>query len=236
MTRTVILKPTYGAEDRDHGRCKRALEALGINIIELEDCPYIDMARAYLVDRALDEFADADVLVFIDHDIIFKASDVPMLAEHCRTSKYDILGVLYSMRRPRFTTIGRPEGTPTVDFYVPGLIDGDFTGLGMTAIKRYVFERMRQDLKRLECPTVGRAVHPYFRHLIDDSSYLGEDISFCYRAKELGFTIGIDTEPRIFHRGRYDYALEDTGLAVPDYQPLTIRFTQGTKIEIPAAE
>lgn len=235
MTQIVIASPTFGGMDRDHGRCMEALGKLGVPIIILEDCPYIDMARAYLVDRAMDEFPNFDVLVFIDHDIIFKAADVVSLAKNCAATEfYDILGVLYSMRRPRFTTIGRPQGAPELTFYVPGTYPADFVGLGMTAIKRRVFEKMREGSKALDCPTVGRRVFPYFRHLIDEESYLGEDISFCYRAQQLGFKIGIDQEPRIFHRGRYDYALEDTGLSVPDYQPLTIRFTKGTRIEIAA--
>lgn len=229
----IVLKPTYGAEDRDHGRCKRALEKTGTPIMELEDCPYIDMARAALVENGLEAIPDADVLLWLDHDIIFRADDIIGLARHCHESQYDILGVMYSMRRPKFTTIGRPAPhVAQATFYEPGLIDGAFTGMGMTAVKRRVFEKMKETLPYVECPTVGRHVHPYFHHLIDSKSYLGEDISFCYRAIALGFTVGIDTEYRILHRGKYDYALEDCGIAVPDFKKLTINFEHGLKVEV----
>lgn len=229
----IVLKPTYGAEDRDHGRCKRALEKTGTAIMELEDCPYIDMARAGLVANAYDAIPDFDVVLWLDHDIIFRADDLIKLAEHCHSGPYDILGAMYSMRRPKFTTIGRPAAhIKEATFYEPGLIDAAFTGLGMTAVKRRVFDRLKETLPYVECPTVGRHVWPFFSHLIDDKSYLGEDISFCYRAIAQGFTVGIDCEFRILHRGRYDYALEDCGLAVPDFQKLTINFEHGLKVEV----
>lgn len=223
--RIVVCKPTYGGEDRDHGRCKRALEQTGVHIIELEDCPYIDMARAALVEMADKHVPDWDVMVWIDHDIIFRADDVLALANRCHESDYDILGVLYSMRRPKFTTIGRPaDHVKEATFYMPGLIDGMFTGMGFTAVKRRVFEKLKETLPFVECPTVGRKVYPYFSYLIRDGSYLGEDISFCWRATDAGFKVGIDCEPRILHRGRYDYALEDTGLCVPDLPFINLHF------------
>ncbi len=231
--RIVICKPTFGGEDRDHGRCKRALEQLGVPIIELEDCPYIDMSRAALVERAFKHDPNLDVIVWIDHDIIFRASDVIALGTRCHESKYGILGVLYSMRRPKFTTIGRPaDGVREVEFYTPGLVDALFVGLGMTAIKRDVFLEMQKTMQKLECPTVGQEVYPYFSHSQENGAYLGEDISFCGRARKLGFEIGIDTEPRILHRGRYDYALEDTGIAVPDFPTMTIQFTDTPAVVI----
>lgn len=233
MARIVITKPTFGAEDRDHGRCKRALENTGVPIVELEDCPYIDMSRACLVERAFEHDPNLDVIVWIDHDIIFRASDVIALAERCHASEqYDILGVLYSMRRPKFTTIGRPaDHVKQAEFYAPGQIDGLFVGLGMTAVKRAVFLKMRETLPYLDCPTVGRKVHPYFHHSMD-GAYLGEDISFCNRAIALGFRVGIDTEPRILHRGRYDYALEDCGIAVPDFPTLIMNFERGLQVQV----
>lgn len=221
----VAVSPVYGGADRDHLRCKRDLENLHVTIIETENCPYIDMARSALVEMANELQPAWTVMVWLDHDILFQAEDVVKLAEHCHTSDYDVLAVLYSMRRPKFTTIGRPaKHIKTAEFYKPGLIDGDFCGMGFTAVKRHVFERLAATMQKLECPTVGRSIYPFFSHSTEKGAYLGEDISFCYRLQALGMKVGIDCEPRIYHRGGYDYALEDVGIAVPDHPTLVINF------------
>lgn len=229
--RLIAVSPVFGGADRDHLRCKRELENLQVTILETENCPYIDMARSALVEMANQIMSDWQLMVWIDHDIIFQAEDVVRLAEHCADSEYDILAALYSMRRPKFTTIGRPaQHVKTAEFYRPGLIDADFCGMGFTATKRHVFERLAATLPKLECPTVGRSIYPFFSHAIDQGAYLGEDISFCYRAQALGMRIGIDTEPRLYHRGQYDYALEDVEIAVPDYPTLHINFDHAPKV------
>jgi GT2 family glycosyltransferase len=65
-------------------------------------------------------------------------------------------------------------------------------------------------------------ITPYFHHLIKDGQYYTEDYSFCIRAAQAGFRIGIDTEPRIFHKGWYAYGLEDIASQVQRVETLNV--------------
>lgn len=220
------IKPTFGDEERDHGRCVRDLQKLGCPIIEVPDCPYIDMARAALVTHAKTKHPQARIYVFIDHDIIFNAHDVLLLAQHLQDSDYAVLGSLYSMRRPMGGIIGRPQALPSSEmFYTPGLIDGAFVGMGFTAVKVSTFQRLDEDLPEIWCPSVRVRVRPYFLHLVVGDVYIGEDVSFCHRVVAAGMKIGIDKQFRILHRGKYDYALEDVGICVPDKEQLQMNFS-----------
>jgi hypothetical protein len=225
----AVMIPYYGRRDADHLNCVDKLKAAGVEIVACDGCPYIDMARALLVQTALTQ-TEADVLVFIDHDIMFKPEHVEMLAQHCFDSEYGVLGALYAYRRTEGGLIGKLDSPPSqLDFYVPGLWPAQFLGMGFTAIKRSVFETLDERLPLVNCPTVKMAVRPYFMHsIISDGSgtprYDGEDISFCSRVRESGIKIGVDLEPRIIHRGSYDFTLEDAGSAVPKFQVLTINF------------
>ena len=45
--------------------------------------------------------------------------------------------------------------------------------------------------------------------------YLGEDYSFCERARQCGYKIMADTSIRLWHIGEYAYGWEDAGPARP---------------------
>jgi hypothetical protein len=59
-------------------------------------------------------------------------------------------------------------------------------------------------------------VVPYFQPLIvddgdGDHAYLGEDYSFCERARRCGYKIFADSTIRLQHIGLYGYSWEDLG-------------------------
>ena len=229
MSKTIAMIPYYGGRNGEHLMCTRQLEKL-MPIVHIDACPYVDMARAFLVKLALKEAPDADVLVFIDHDILFKADDVAAMAERLRGSEYDMLGALYAYRGAASGLIGRIKNPPlqgTIPFFAPGIIEADYLGMGFTAIKRSTFETLMQDCPSVYCPVVRSEVWPFFIHSIwPGEGYHGEDLSFCRRMRARGLKIGIDTEPRILHLGQYAFGLEDAGIQVPRYQPLDMNFSE----------
>lgn len=222
MTRFAVMIPYFGSYDPDHRACVAELKC---PIITCRNNPYIDMARAWLVEETLEK-TDAEVLVFIDHDIIFQHHQVELLAEHCITGEYAVLGGAYAARRPRgILTCSPAADVESIEFYKPGLYPAEHVPMGFTAIRREVFDAM-SDMPKLNT-FMGRQVRPMFAHDTSGTSYYGEDVSFCHRVQQLGFYVGIDAEPRLFHRGTYDYAVEDAAMAIPNHETLTVKFNRG---------
>jgi len=233
--KTAILVPYFGNVDYEHLQCMNALKVLArdqttpVWFVELPHCPWIDMAQAFLADRALSD-PEVDILFWIEHDMVFSQVDVFKMADLCRVSQYDILGAAYSQRRPKGFVVGEPtpKNGEKIEFFGEKTYDATHCGLGFTAMKRRVFEELRRDLKEVYCPAVDMKIFPYFAHIIEDM-YLGQDSSFYRRANRAGLRIGINASPRVFHRGPYNYGLEDTGIQVPRYDRLIIENPNYTK-------
>lgn len=227
--KTAIVVPYFGGLDYEHRKCMDALKATapaGTNFHELPNCPWIDMAQAHLADRALSD-PEVDIVFWIEHDMVFTPSDVIAMADRCRASEYDILGAAYSQRRPGGFVVGETL-VESPEFYVDKLYPASHCGLGFTAMRRSVFEKLRETMKKVYCPAVDGEIYPYFAHIIEDM-YLGQDSSFFRRVNRAGLKVGMDAKPRIFHRGPYNYGLEDTGITVPRYERLTINNPNYTK-------
>lgn len=233
MAKIIVIVPYFGGIDYEHLQCMRLLLSLGgqgheLFVSELPHCPWIDIAQAYLAERAMEQ--GADVIFSIEHDMIFNPQDVIGMSERLLNSDFDMLGALYSQRKPNGLVVGSANTTlhpEPLHAYVPGLFHADVVGLGFTAIKRHVFEELAEVLPNVYSPVVDRKIHPYFAHEISEM-YFGQDTSFIRRVKKAGLRIGIDTEPRVFHRGLHNFALEDTSeTAMPRYQELILNPKKG---------
>lgn len=225
-TKYIMLTPYGGSIDTDHFRCVRPLMMQGVPFLHLYGCPWVDMARASLAQSALDD-TDAEVFFWLDHDMIFNPDDVEKVVTHCVESEYDVLSVPYAQRRVQGRIVGvldRAHIDRDVVMFAPGLFRAIEVGFGFTAVKRHVFERLSETLPLVQCQAVkDQKVRPFFSHLIDDEVYHGEDTSFCKRVQALDMRVGLDVEPRIFHKGSYQYAIEDTHYAVPRYRTLLVK-------------
>lgn len=228
----IIACAYFGGLDNEHFGSVLALEYGDprVLLIRTMGVPYIDQARAILAAGALQHLPADGVLMMLDHDIIFKPQDVIALVEACATSEYDILGVPYSMRGEGKSLIGFPvtpkDGSDLeLDCYeAGGLYPADALGMGFTAIKMRVFHELKRHLPKI---LIGsRAVTwPFFALEVQEDAidfegerlafYHGEDVSFCRLARKHGFKVGLDTRPRIAHKGSKLYMLEDTSFMVP---------------------
>lgn len=207
----AVLIPYVGGLDNEHVKCREALYANGVQHLHINDMPIIDHARAYLAQKALDD-SDAKVLLWIDHDILFETADVFKLAELC-LNEHPIIGAAYSSRSPGGMIVGGfKESLPEVTFFENGgIYPAECLGMGFTAIRREVFEKVGEQLPTLQLVTMrDYPVKPYFAHAWRDGKYFGEDISFFHRAKDVGFNCMLDTRIRLFHKGNYSYGIEDT--------------------------
>lgn len=117
---------------------------------------------------------DYDALLFVDSDMVVP---VDLLTRLIETDK-DIVSALAFRRTPGYEPCIFKECNETdAKFYLDypkGLTEIEGVGMACTLIKRKVFETVPQPW--------------YFPHKV-----LGEDLSFCVRARKAGFRIYCDT-------------------------------------------
>lgn len=226
----AILTPYYGSIDHDHLACMREVEKAGHIICQVQGNPYIDMARSHLVELALEN--GADILFWIDHDMVFVPDDVRAMSYRLIQQSPDVaaLGAAYVMKNPGGKIIAgwRPRAEK-VEFYRPGTVEVGYLGFGFTAIRAAVFRNLQGQLPRLYCPTVKRDVYPYFAHMQTDKAYFGEDVSFFKRVTDAGWKVLLDIEPRVHHKGSYLYKIEDSGYVVPNCVTLDVTIDNSKK-------
>lgn len=154
--------------------------------------PLIAQARNLLVEKFLE--SSCDYFLSLDTDIEWQPHQVEELMAHDK----DIVSGLYRSRGPKgeyfpvylkLADDGFYDRAPWSDvedatelMAVPGL------GMGFCLIKRKVMEAL------------GTAVlWPYAETVNDLGGYMGEDITFCFRAREKGFETFLDPTVRVGH-------------------------------------
>jgi hypothetical protein len=143
---------------------------------------------------------DYDYLMWIDSDIIFTPEQFQKLINDDK----DVVSGLYRMENgTQFATVKDWdekyfEKNLSFQFLTPEdikdkkeLFDVSYTGFGFILIKRGVFERMTYPwFKQME-QRIGNMVDMCM-----------EDVTFCLRAKELGYKINIDPQVIVGHEKR----------------------------------
>jgi hypothetical protein len=157
-----------------------------VHYLDKTDAP-VEAARNLLTAAAL-RIPDLTYLLFIDDDMIFNEDAFERLAAH----DLPIVGGLCHNRRPPYMPILMREYNKGYAFVYDyerevdsnGLIEVDATGAAFLLVKREVFEKIATTGEE---PFAIRGP--------------GEDVSFCRRAKELGYPIHVDTTVEIGHVG-----------------------------------
>lgn len=141
--------------------------------------------RNDLAEQALDH--GCSHLLMMDTDQIYPADTLEKLASHC----IDIAGVAVHRRYPPFDLIlmrgepGKYIHVPDEECYSGNLVDVDATGAGCLLIDTSVFIDMER---------------PWFEFgKLDDGKTIGEDISFCAKARSIGKRIAVDTSIEVDH-------------------------------------
>lgn len=173
----------------------------GIRPVSVSTGPLLSRARNKLLSQFLEK--DDEYILFADTDIIFEWDDLQYLLEQDKP----ICGSLYFTLDPREQPViahlleleGEPEtyrdvpieraisegGDPAEPFVVSGL------GMGFTLIKREVIQALadaKGGIKKL---------WPFAE--TDEEKGYGEDLTFCLRAKELGFDSWLCPKSRVGH-------------------------------------
>lgn len=173
----------------------------------------IDIARSLEATLFLERKLEAEVLLFLDDDIVFDPLDIRKLCVLAREGM-DIIGAPYVLKQIGNSRIAdkllegqklefSPNSLPIKTRWLAG---------GCLAMSRKALMALSQKLPKCE---IGMdRIYPFFCHRPKeiDGKYvmLPEGWSFCELAQENGLPVWIDPSIRLKHIGRYAYTIEDT--------------------------
>lgn len=180
----------------------------------------IEQARSEIATEALEW--GAHVLLWVDDDILFEAADAVKLID--LSINHQIIGAACARKVPGapICTSFKP-GTKVTFFGGGDIYPVPKIGLGITAHRRTVYERIQETMQQVQVGA-DKWIWPFYRSLIEDGKWWGEDNSFCIRAEKIGIQSWCYTKMRVKHRGEYDYGIEDSAYMVGEQESLTVTF------------
>jgi hypothetical protein len=147
---------------------------------------YVSQNREKIVARA----KGCDYLLFIDHDMKFKPSDIEVLIKHNK----DFVAALYNEKELPLHGMFEMLSTEDYDDYnIPKeLFKVEGIGLGCSLIKMSLFDKLDT---------------PYFPMKYDKKGIVmeSEDIGFCRKVREAGLDVWCEPTLNIKHLGGYEY-------------------------------
>lgn len=206
----------------------RGLAALGYTIRESGNVSDVARQRGILASQALHEGYER--ILWVDSDVIFDPEDALRMESHGK----EIVGGVCALRSAtRFNCIFESNQIEVVFGEGGGLLKVVSVGTGFLSTHRSVYEGIIKAGLVTECHgDDGHAVYPFFGHQCStignrkDVLYLGEDFSFCLRAKHAGFSIYVDTTVRLGHLGLHPFSWEDVITPVQRYSTCVAKIRQ----------
>ena len=159
-------------------------------------------SRNKLAERAIN--SDADYVLWLDSDMTFVPDTLDMMLDTLKTNNYEILTGMYFRRRPPFTpTLFEelrilPTGTVTKEFDdIPDAIfEVAGCGFGCVLMSRNVLWNVFCQNGNMFSPING----------------VGEDLSFCWRARRCGHKIYCDPTIALGHEIRTTITKSNRGI------------------------
>jgi hypothetical protein len=211
----VILVPAAHYIEPHCELSLRQLEGLGYPVRRVYGFSQIDYIRSRMASEALaDGYTE---LMWIDSDMAFEPASVARLRSH----GLPLVCGLYPSKVERYLTSHLPPEVRRLTFgQGGGLVEVLYAATGFLYTRRQVYLDLQQKLHLPVCnQRQGKPVVPFFLPLIVPDGgghwYLGEDYSFCERARQCDYRIFADTTIRLQHIGIYGYSWEDLGNSVP---------------------
>ncbi|WP_332763935.1 hypothetical protein [Phenylobacterium sp.] len=158
-------------------------------------CPYISSARATLLRKALD--AKADVIVFLDHDLSWRPTDLLKLIE----TPGEVVAGLYRYRKDEFEFMGHlaDAGGRKPYFRQDGVLAAERVPAGFLKITKEAVDRFIGHHPEL---CFGARYSPsidLFNHGAFDGVWWGEDYAFSRRWRALGGDIWVVPDLSLTH-------------------------------------
>lgn len=209
-TNTAILMPVANRIEPQVEDSLKQLEAMGFKVYRQTGYSAIDQARNRMMYYALRQYGHDSVL-WIDSDVVFNAQDVIKIINNDKP----ICAGAYPFKNPHtrqmaITMVDDEE----IEFGNEKLVEIQCAATGFLFIKSEVYEAIINRYNMPLCNTsFDQPCYPVFKP--DDwiingvNYYLGEDYSFCMRARECGYKIMLDPSIKLGHIGTYVYSWED---------------------------
>lgn len=162
--------------------------------------PYISAARATMLRKALD--ANADVIVFIDHDLSWDAPDLLKLIN----TEGDVVGGTYRFKYENPDEVSYMGTIYSDEFERPlvrsdGAIKARLLPAGFLKITAKAVDRFMTAYPNLCYGEKYRLSVDLFNHGAHDGVWWGEDYAFCRRWEELGGDAWLVPDLNINHHG-----------------------------------
>lgn len=170
--------------------------------------PYISWARAILARRALN--ADADVIVFLDHDVSWGERDLAKLL----ATDGDVVAGTYRFKKDSEEYMAAVYSDENMRPIVrkDGCIKAECVPAGFLKITRRAYARFTEAYPDLICTCADLygqkgPITDLFNHGVMDGIWYGEDYAFSHRWRQLGGEIWIRPDLNITHwanvKGKY---------------------------------
>lgn len=208
-SKCVILVPCNSGIEHKTDESLRILESRGYEVWRTPGWSAIDQGRNRMSYDAIYR-RGFEELLWIDSDIAFNPDDV----ERIRSWNKDIVAGAYPMKGWPIMTV-QPLPGKSVEFNEHGGLEEVMcAATGFLFIKAEVFKTLEKKLNLPECNTsFSDPQIPFFQPAVwnveGNNYYLGEDFSFCMRARQCGYQILLDTGIKLGHIGKYTYEWAD---------------------------
>jgi len=177
--------------------CNAALS--GINVVPASvQQAYINESRNQLARMAIG--SHCEYLFMMDDDMMAPPDCLIRLVEY----NLDIVGAIYNMRAPPYHTLGENiDGSS--DFIHNGIMEMAYIPTGCILIKTKIFKKMKPPWFQLEWKGI-------YKTETNPDGLLGEDVGFCYKARELGYKVhcDFDLSYQVVHLGEQGIKLDPT--------------------------
>ena len=190
--KTIIAIPCMDTVQTEFVRSLVNMRYVGEIQFCFTECSLVYQARTALCKMALE--AEADFVLWLDSDVIFHAGMMEELMTDIQGK--DMVTAVYHGRRPPFKPVIYKTITPGLlpatikveeypDYPTDGLFEVEGCGFGAVLMKTGVIRDVAETFHQTFSPIPG----------------LGEDLSFCVRARNCGYKIWCDPKIQIGHKG-----------------------------------
>lgn len=156
--------------------------------------PYISVARANLLRKALD--AKADVIVFLDHDLSWEPRDLVRLIEH----PGDVVGGTYRFKKDDVEYMGRGfAGLEAMVQGDPAPISAECLPAGFLKVTAAAVAHFMQSYPDLVYGPIYAPSVDLFNHGAHKGTWWGEDYAFCRNWRDAGGEVMLIPDLSITH-------------------------------------
>ena len=175
---------------------------ISVRLGHVSGCSIITMARNMLVDQFLK--SDCTELLFIDADVIAEVDDIMRIV--AQSGDKDVTAGMYPRRAK--------DKKFFLDFYLDenndlefdgAMMRADRVGTGFMLIRRHVIETLAAKAQKYVGQDGVGQIANVFEFSMADGQFIGEDYTFCDKARAEGYTIWVDVEISLPHIGAFEF-------------------------------